>query len=574
MDVALNENDVNNELRDGVEVMEVAVDAGTGVGEAEVKRVIRGGGDTEESLKETFESIVISFFLVFVFRSFIVEPFIIPTGSMAPTLMGLHDPVQCESCLYQFDRGRQSDASGVKLIDYDCPMCNFSGDFEAVARAGDRILVHKYIYDLIEPKRWDVIVFKNPKTPYTNYIKRLVGLPGEDLWIVDGNVYVKPWGEEKFRVARKTGRVAGVIDGRGESIQRAVWQPIYHSSYVPDEKLVLDWGSPWVEVGDGGGWKIGRDRAYTYLGQGDGAITFEFDRFNTQRHGYYAYNQSSYYMRVTPRIEDVRVAGGFELLEDKPTKVVLETSCRMDDVKGEMRRLWAEVDEAGEVSLWAGDMLVEGEKGADSKVRLLPDFVKEGAGVKFARGRSVDLELWFVDQQASFWVDGELVMSKNFDGLSIDALMGRANGNEREPRIRIGIAGGKMRVHRVEVDRDLYYHDAYDQQEGLLGVYRKGKRGNELALGKDHFFALGDNSPNSADSRYWKDSTWGPTNPWLVKRHFQEWMDEKEGRAPEGRVHRDTLMGQAFAVYFPSAYGKGKKSSSLIPDFGRMRLIK
>ena len=390
--------------------------------------------------------------------------------------------------------------------------------------------------------------------------------------MIDGNVYVKPAGADEFVVARKTGRVDGVIDARGERIQRGVWQPIYHSSYVPDERMVADWSSPWEAVGNEEQWVIGHDRAYTYNGGETGEIVFSFERFAGL--GYYSYNQSSYYMQSMPRIEDVRVAAGFELLEDKPARVVLGTSCRMDSKDGEMGRLWAEVNEAGEASLWVGDIAGQTSVGFGEKTRLAPDFVKAGHQVKFAVGRAVDLELWFVDQQVSFWVDGELVMQKNFDGLDIKGLQGRVNGREVQPLVKIGISGGKMRVHRVEVDRDLYYHDAFGQREGLLGVYRNDNLDNVLTLGKDQFFAMGDNSPNSADSRYWKDSTWGPTNPWLVKEHFQDWIDAEEGRVPEGRVHRDTLMGQAFAVYFPSAYGKDKNSSSLIPDFGRMRLIK
>ena len=43
---------------------------------------------------------------------------------------------------------------------------------------GDRILVDKLVYDFAEPRRWDVVVFKYPEDGKTNYIKRLVGLPG------------------------------------------------------------------------------------------------------------------------------------------------------------------------------------------------------------------------------------------------------------------------------------------------------------------------------------------------------------------------------------------------------------
>ena len=44
----------------------------------------------DETIKETFESIIIAFILAFVFRAYVVEAFVIPTGSMAPTLLGAH----------------------------------------------------------------------------------------------------------------------------------------------------------------------------------------------------------------------------------------------------------------------------------------------------------------------------------------------------------------------------------------------------------------------------------------------------------------------------------------------------
>ena len=51
---------------------------------------------------------------------------------------------------------------------------------------GDRILVSK----LIEPKRWDLMVFRYPEDPSVNYVKRLVGLPGEKLAIRDGAIWI------------------------------------------------------------------------------------------------------------------------------------------------------------------------------------------------------------------------------------------------------------------------------------------------------------------------------------------------------------------------------------------------
>ncbi|HSU69376.1 MAG TPA: S26 family signal peptidase, partial [Tepidisphaeraceae bacterium] len=57
----------------------------------------------EGSIKETIESILVAFVLAFIFRAFVVEAFVIPTGSMAPTLMGAHMRFVCQDCGYRFD---------------------------------------------------------------------------------------------------------------------------------------------------------------------------------------------------------------------------------------------------------------------------------------------------------------------------------------------------------------------------------------------------------------------------------------------------------------------------------------
>src|SRR5437899_2526602 len=63
--------------------------------------------------------------------------------------------------------------------------------------SGDRVLVAKFLSDggVMEPRRYDVVVFKYPKQPIENgtpknYIKRLLGLPGEILAIFFGRLYV------------------------------------------------------------------------------------------------------------------------------------------------------------------------------------------------------------------------------------------------------------------------------------------------------------------------------------------------------------------------------------------------
>ena len=59
-----------------------------------------GGG--LHALRETLESIVIAFVLAFLFRTFEAEAFVIPTGSMSPSLQGQHKDVSCTECGYRF----------------------------------------------------------------------------------------------------------------------------------------------------------------------------------------------------------------------------------------------------------------------------------------------------------------------------------------------------------------------------------------------------------------------------------------------------------------------------------------
>ena len=160
-----------------------------------------GGGG---GVKETVESILVAFILAFVFRAFVVEAFVIPTGSMATTLLGAHTRFHCPDCGYTFDlnysapqTGEDEEApvpatAGPITTPVYCPNCGFQMPPEQTANPpvdyGDRILVLKYLYLVSHPKRWDVVVFKAPPTPTQNYIKRLTGLPGETIMILDGDV--------------------------------------------------------------------------------------------------------------------------------------------------------------------------------------------------------------------------------------------------------------------------------------------------------------------------------------------------------------------------------------------------
>lgn len=512
---------------------------------------------TDETIKETFEAIIIAFILAFVFRAYVVEAFVIPTGSMAPTLLGEHVNVICPECGYRYEVNPPPQPSANnphRNYESLCPMCHFPTSMKGLSTsAGDRILVHKFLYSITEPRRWDVVVFKNPLDPRINFIKRLVGLPNESLWIIDGNLYAKNDVEHvEWHIARKTDR---------PRIQRDVWQPVYHSQYLPidrgtqtPERAKYRWEVPWRAAT--GNWQIQNRRSYEHASASPGEITFDFQRAQPpleQANPWYAYNQfMSSDGRIEP-IEDLRIGATFQ-----PTAaglaVELHTTARLDTTGdgSSPQRLIVAIDPAGHATLEARGMSGQAKRALGS------------ADVgPFAAGKSRTVELWYVDQQASVWVDGERVIVANFD-MSVEAATRRAAAPEY-PDLGIGVSGSPVTLHSVEVDRDLYYSSEQHSRLARGGFTRES--GNQpVTLESDQFFCMGDNSPQSHDSRFWQT-----VNPWIEKRMFDE--ETPPHLQKLGVVPRKLMMGRAFFVYFPAPYPIAPGGPAVLPNFGDMRFI-
>ena len=93
--------------------------------------------------KEWIHSILVALVLTLIIRTFVVQAFKIPSGSMRPTLL-----------------------------------------------EGDKLFVNKYIYRFKSPQRGDIVVFKYPVDRKKDFIKRLVAFGGEEVEIRDGKIYV------------------------------------------------------------------------------------------------------------------------------------------------------------------------------------------------------------------------------------------------------------------------------------------------------------------------------------------------------------------------------------------------
>tara|TARA_Y100000591_G_scaffold208248_1_gene180411 strand:+ start:1628 stop:2377 length:750 start_codon:yes stop_codon:yes gene_type:complete len=111
-------------------------------------------------------SIFLAIFIAILIRSFVFEPFNIPSGSMKPNLL-VGDFIFVSKYSYGYSR-------------HSFP---FSlGDSQG------KVLSGKYFTN--KPKRGDVVVFKTPSNNRTDYIKRVIGLPGDKIKIINGEIFI------------------------------------------------------------------------------------------------------------------------------------------------------------------------------------------------------------------------------------------------------------------------------------------------------------------------------------------------------------------------------------------------
>lgn len=213
-------------------------------------------------VRETIESLAVAFILALLFKAFIAEAFVIPTGSMAPTLMGAHKDVECVECGFQYQCGASNEFSPVgertsdSVVGTTCPLCrkqqplDLAGNSNHVTFSGDRILVSKLAYVWNKPRRWDVIVFKFIEDARLNYIKRCIGRPNETIRIREGDIYVqsKETVEQGYEIARKPPHVVN-----------AMLQPLSDTKFIPRSLVKAGVPGAWQpeQLGDKeGGWSV------------------------------------------------------------------------------------------------------------------------------------------------------------------------------------------------------------------------------------------------------------------------------------------------------------------------------
>ena len=116
---------------------------------------------SKDFLKDNIKTLIYALIIAIFIRSILIQPFYIPSSSMEPTLL-TGDRLFVTKFSYGYSR---------HSFPFSPPL--FKG----------RIFNQK-------PKRGDVIVFKTPADNRTDYIKRLIGLPGDIVQFIDGNIYL------------------------------------------------------------------------------------------------------------------------------------------------------------------------------------------------------------------------------------------------------------------------------------------------------------------------------------------------------------------------------------------------
>jgi signal peptidase I len=544
-----------------------------------------------DGTRETIESVVVAFILAFLVRTFEAEAFVIPTGSMAPTLYGRHIDFTCPECgthsvvgaSSELDRNTEYYVPAYRITSALCPNCRYNIQiFDAETRPdglpgfkGDRILVNKFPYEFWQPQRWDIVVFKFPEDPKTNYIKRLIGLPGEEIKIEWGDIFTRKGETEPFRVAHKD-----------DPNKQRVLQLLVHDNAKPARNLLKrGWPERWAalksESPDGSRWSSDADGWKA----DSAARTFEIDAVGSDEERWIRYRH------FVPSQDDWDDFEARRPLDTGRGPMLISDFCpynaytrRGGIASGRDDAFWVSdltINFDVEIQTAQGELLIELADGDyrhrcrfDLKTGKATLFYIETAGMKRdppyeerhlataqtrlkGSGRH-SISFANVDQRLCLWIDDSLV---EFDGKT-EFLPAAHPGPGDVDLAPVGIAahGCQVKVSQLLLQRDVYYrsdaetvegkqyeyggltnynnednyiklrHLLYDPQQWYDELISKRAVARFDALGPDEFFMMGDNSPASLDGRLW------PNTRRRKNRHA---------------VPRSALVGKAFFVYWP-----------------------
>lgn len=414
--------------------------------------------------------------LFLVVRTVALEPFGVPTGSMAPALIGNHREARCSRCDYRVVVGEPGpDARPVRFDSCRCPNCGQTVDLSNAREVpGDRLMVDKTAYLARPPRRWEVAVFQCPADLTKPYVKRVVGLPGELIHVSGGDVYADG------QLLRKT-----------LAQFREVRVPTFDMAYTPADGWAVRW---LVEP-------IADPRRPASRGQGkpaDESVLRDGGLFLDATLAPEGVGLTYRHWDLDAKVEEA--VGDWLGYNGGPAERRNRFGRRRPDAEPDPAHDFA-VEFDLEVVAGEGMFAVRLTDGADgvradlpidpapAAVRVARDGTDEAsAGLPgLTPGRTCHIEFALVDRRASLAIDGREVVTPL--DLPFDP-PGRARRGGMSRPLQLGVRGASVVVRNLRLDRDIHY----------LSV---GKAGDGWKLGADEYFLLGDNTSNSHDSRLW-----------------------------------------------------------------------
>ena len=454
--------------------------------------------------RENIESILIAVALAFVLRIFIVEAFKIPTGSMAPTLLGVHKDVKCPNCSWKFKSNHN--------INYvRCSNCFYkiriSGNGN---RGGSRILVNKFSYVFGEPGRWDVAVFKYPfadvactscgfsssqsmicekctnslktenflKSKVNDYFKHPFGInqhhnvvcktcnsedtirceqcSSTNVSVIRKNYIKRLIGlpDEKLQVVNGDIYINDKITRKPEKVQDSLWVPVFNSNYPAKQKIVENW-----EV-QNGNWDISKENLHLITSDG------------IKQKSYIAFKRD---------ITDNSVYNS-EITDAVSADVMLAFDVVATGKNGGILILLEEDEKTYEIFV-----RLRGEK-KKSHLMISGSIVDSNADAFIEPEKVSRIEFSSADNEIILKLNNSVVFSKTYD-TDLESL----DDFTKSSKIKFGGINTEAVFKNISIFRDVYYSES-----GEWGTF------NPVEIGEKEYFFLGDNSRNSNDSRYWK----------------------------------------------------------------------
>lgn len=396
--------------------------------------------------------------LLAVMRFFFIETYVMPTGGMAPNVIGVHADMECPNCGCKFpvslsDWQRQGDFRRAREeLDAVCVNCREPLRIETTAEMlrGDRFILDK----TGAPGRWSMVAFRKPPERTEIFLQRLVGLGGEHIELAGGEVFID-----------------GKLLRKEPYIATDLWIPLHDTDRVP--KSMHDGTPRWRPRDEKSGWhRLGS--GWAVEAAGDEPQSLVFDGAITNALAYNPAWGSSQYVRE-------------HVLGD------ILVSCTIGSIAGvgSIRFDWAfgNSTASAEISV-SGEVVIQAATSGHERARAmghLPGPLSDGDLLAFA----------VRDGQAYVLNDGSLAELATLGPDDVESFAPSDENSTANCELALSAARTSLVLDRIVVHRDVYYVGAEEVRAGSLMAIS-----DDWTLEAGEWFMMGDNSARSYDSRY------------------------------------------------------------------------